>query len=344
MSKLGKRVVSLVIALVMMMTACGIGAAAASAKTEPVYQTYASFGDSIASGFSYTDYVAGQSEWNEVPYSYPSLVRKDLGISAENYHQLAHIAFRTSEVRLVLDDNYETDAVDELIHSLSPDVTVENLRSKRAYYNESIQNADLITVGLGSNDLMLPLILALYQIALGKTKPVISEETVEQFKQKLEELGSMDEMTEYIFTKLEKVNVTAGQIKALTDALYDGYKKFTANYNYIIKYIYKLNPDAKVVIVGLYNPLKDMAVSKDIPVKIGKVADLFLGKYNRYLHYYNPYAYKTTFVDVKDTEVIYSFNADDLSTDTAFLVKVLYGIHPSRNGHAYIAKQIEDVL
>lgn len=309
------------------------------------YHSYTSFGDSIAAGFSLEGYDLENSPWNEVTGSYPSMLREDLHISKEDYAQLAHIAFRTSEVRLVLDDSYEPDAVTKMVHDdLSEDVNVENLRSKREFYDRSVRNADLITIGLGSNDLMLPLMLALFQIAGGSTKPMIDEAVFTQFKQKAAELGSPDAMRTYIFSALKKVNITGGQVKALLGALINGYKGFKDNYNYILKYVYSLNPDAKVVVVGLYNPLRTMQLTDKIPLKLGWVPGMFINAYNLYLKRLSPYADKTKFVDVKDTEVCNTFNVSDIAGTKEFAWTVIYAVHPTAKGHAYIEKQVLKAL
>ena len=161
-----RKLLALLLALVMAMSAICISAFAAHKKQ---YQSYTFFGDSVTTGFglqSYTDVaeVGGTAEDKRVPGAYPDLVAKGVGIDEnnENYYNEAHSGWRTSELRETLDPSYNNDdgaAAKALSKGMAGDKALADPQDPRLQerIRERLAKSDLVTIDLGSNDIQLPI-------------------------------------------------------------------------------------------------------------------------------------------------------------------------------------------
>ena len=92
----------------MMAALCVVPTFAATAK----YNTYSVIGDSIAAGYMLPGYKFGgkkKAAWHLQEGSYPWYIARAVG--AKKTYQMAHGGYRTSDVRLILDDTYEGDFI-----------------------------------------------------------------------------------------------------------------------------------------------------------------------------------------------------------------------------------------
>ena len=108
-----RRVLAILLALMMAMSAICISAFAAHKKQ---YQSYVFFGDSVTTGFGIQSYFdvaeeGGTAEGKRVIGAYPDIIAKGVGIDEdnENYYNEAHSGWRTSELRETLDPSYNND-------------------------------------------------------------------------------------------------------------------------------------------------------------------------------------------------------------------------------------------
>ena len=116
------------------------------------YDTYMCIGDSIAAGYTvsgiYMDPVG--LGFNRVTGAYHDLVAT--GLNA-NLLQMGCSAFRCVELRYILDGFYsDTDGIWNMAFQQA--FAIENLDALRPYYIGAIQAADIITINLGSNDIL----------------------------------------------------------------------------------------------------------------------------------------------------------------------------------------------
>ena len=105
--KLAKRVAA-VLMTVLMAVLCIVPTFAAPAR----YNTYSVIGDSIAAGYMLPGYKFGgkkKAAWHLQEQSYPWYIARAVG--AKKTYQMAHGGYRTSDVRLILDDNYKGDFI-----------------------------------------------------------------------------------------------------------------------------------------------------------------------------------------------------------------------------------------
>ena len=154
-----RKVLALLLALVMAMSAICISAFAAQKKQ---YQSYIFFGDSVTTGFglqSYSDVAeeGGTAEGKRVVGAYPDLVAKGVGIDEnnENYYNEAHSGWRTSELRETLDPSYNNDD-GQFAKALSAGMANGKALADpqdpelQKRVREGIAKSDLITIDLGS--------------------------------------------------------------------------------------------------------------------------------------------------------------------------------------------------
>ena len=129
MKKTWKRIISLLMTVTMLGSIAAVYANAATASTVKTYNTYLSLGDSIAAGFGLSDYcnklkgdniILSKGDYysstggkvsipTRIKGSYTDLVAKAVG--ASKVYAYACPGFRSSEIRMLIDDSYDGDWV-----------------------------------------------------------------------------------------------------------------------------------------------------------------------------------------------------------------------------------------
>lgn len=316
------------------------------AETEtkvPTYKTYTFIGDSIAAGHSladYNSYADGheksiyQEEYNTSSYGDGHLIKESYAqlvydaVKAENVNCLAMSGFSTASLRYMLDDSYEMDETTTKFLSWATEerYTTDGYEAFREPYKEAIKNSDLITIGVGSNDYLYGFIAAFSRIStlISQNSEMPTETFGQRVSKKFSQLASLFKVIKYVL-----------------DSLDETYDKLTENWDTTIELIRKLNPDAKIVVVGLYNPMRDMTLSKDSKIKVGKLANSTIKKVNKFFEKKAKTRNEYTYVDVGDVEVYECFTVQEAASfDSNFFKKLANVIHPTPAGHKYIADKI----
>ena len=331
-----KRWISLLLALMMVLSLLPYGALGAGAEDVKQYEHYVCIGDSIAAGYgSYARDVRG---FTTVPEAYHSLVAGATGATVQS---LAHTGMRTVEVRWLLDDAYSAslaannlramyfnglhdilywmemtkdDPNDPLLARYADPESEYYVRPQvrellapycdqggygfKQFYRDQIERADLVTVALGLNDLFL------YAM-----------------KMTASELNYLNLVTEVLeFVRYMGIGESA----------------FKTNWAPIINAIKKLNPDAEIVVVGMYNPFSKVPDFYEGDLKIvGNAADQMVTRLNDYMKS-RASALGYRYADVTDTEI------DDTVPfrDETFFDRIVMDCHPTEAGHRYMADQI----
>ena len=161
-----RKLLALLLALVMAMSAICISAFAAHKKQ---YQSYTFFGDSVTTGFGIDSYfvvakeqASGTAEGARVPGAYPDLVAKGVGIDEDNpnYYNEAHSGWRTSELRETLDPSYNNDdgqfakALSQGMAGANKELADPQNPELQAKIREEIAKSDLITIDLGHQQVL----------------------------------------------------------------------------------------------------------------------------------------------------------------------------------------------
>ena len=292
-----KRILSLLLAAAMLV----LLAVPAFAEDGHAY-TYVALGDSITTGVGLKD-----THFSSTAKSYDV---------QENYHDYSkdcYVARVADALGLDRDHavNYGMPAA--MSSNILDLIKTGSTASGVAYYDlptlrQELEDADLITLLIGSNDTVLQLMGAMGKATNGKaTKLLIPLLT-----------GTMREMNLQTLRKgLENLDLTPEELKAALKLLDSGMEEIcdqtrgqtVANVEQILQELRALNPDAQIILVGYYNPLP------------------FLPTYGRHFRLLNR--------SVK--ALAQQYGADYVSIP---YTSIANDGHPTVCGHKYIARQI----
>ena len=354
-----KKILSIVLCVVMLF-ALTVPAFAASGKNYYDYENYMCVGDSIAAGcglardgkptnFDQTvdDYTKVYSnnyiylgyDFNAAPAAYHSLVANELGA---NLLQCARSALRAVEFRYFLDgtyNDYDESCIWGNIYydSDGNGFALPDLDAVNAYVNypEKIKQADLLSINVGSNDVFSFTL----NVVLRELTKDTSDPTLNAIKDFLDKTGNVGAAFGKLIAAYQPMGKTADLVRALTETMNKAYNQFTVNYEAIMKEVYKLNPDITVVGVGVYNPFTYFRLSEDNQLDLSGIAAPIVTAINAHIASYKLKYDNFYYADVVGTET-YPMNYDDRYFWEYFTLKV----HPTIEGHQFMAQQILDAL
>ena len=282
-----------------------------------------------------------------VDKAYHSIVAKSVG--ASTLYPLGYSGTRTTEIRGVLDPTYKGDeylfsyglvnnytvkedgTIDYYTPSAEADWNHRSYDFVREKYLNAIHNSDLITLNLGSNDIMtIPVINA-----MGKMSGTGDAKFVALAKEMLGQ--SYPEMLNTLFSTANTMNNLQQTLTTLMSLMINGYRLYFENIMPVIDTIKEENPDADIAVIGLYNPLKKVKLTDDSKIAIGELGSILITGINAYLKA-NADKHGYAYVDVTDTET-----QDTLSLSAGisnFFGRIMTDVHPKYAGHEYMAGQI----
>ena len=291
----------------------------AAAKT---YRTYAVLGDSIPTGYSLPGYrFAGKATavWPVVPGSYPEHVK--WGAHASHIYMMAHSGYRTADIRRVLDPSFRGDYFNGRRLPTYPDSMEVNEAKLNKLRNEvirHIEQSDLITLNVGGNDV--------FQFLL------ILRDMIREDRAAVEELQDLPALSPE--TTLKDIRQLAGNSETLYRILEMELKSvqdFYTNFDAIVRRIHEINPRARLLVLGVYNPLDNFKVGG---VSANLLIEPVMESYNTYYRSGCQYRKYYQFVPLRDIDTYVSagrfFENPDMPVD----------IHPTKTGHRQIAQQI----
>lgn len=333
MKKTMKRLIAALVAVLTLTAVLSMSSFAATEKTVKKYKEYTVLGDSVAAGYSHPGYDMNHDynkiEWNLVPDTYPDIIGKATGATV---HQLAHSGYRTTDLRALLCNDYNGDGMSPLrLPSVNNDarhLNVDQLNVLRKAFQTDIVNSDLITLNIGINDSTQPLMIAMETLIadLG----ILGNEA----------LALLDpfNFVKNTLLNVQTLAVDAQFYVALAQAELTSFRMFSENFDAIVSRIHELNPNAKLVVVGLYNASEnDTIPSGGIGIPIGDIFGSLYANMNEYMQNGSPYASQGYYTFV-DTWGISSHMNDPESP--------MYrgDNHPTLKGHRQIAERIFAVL
>lgn len=334
MKKTMKRLIAALVAVLTLTAVLSMSSFAATARNVKTYETYTVLGDSVAAGYSHPGYDMNHDynkiEWNLVPDTYPDILGK--AVKAETIHQLAHSGYRTTDLRALLYNDYNGDGMSPLrLPSINNDarhLNVDQLNVLRKAFQDDITNSNLITLNIGINDSTQPLMITME--TLTADVGVLGNQ-----------VAALLDPFNYVKNTLNNINtlvVDAQFYAALAQAELTSFRMFSENFDAIVSRIHELNPEAKLIVVGLYNASEnDTIPSGGIGIPIGDIFGSLYANMNNYMQNGSPYASKGYYTFV-DTWGISSHMNDPESP--------MYrgDNHPTLKGHQQIADRILAVL
>lgn len=323
-----KRLLSLLLTALMAVL-CVVPTFAAPAK----YNTYSVLGDSIAAGYMLPGYKFGgkkKAAWHLQEQSYPWHIARAVG--AKTTYQMAHGGYRTSDVRLILDDTYQGDFINgRRLPSVGSTREVDWVAMKKLQreFRSNIAKSDLITVNLGSND-------ATQAFA-------VLEELVEDdisIMQAQAQMG-LDPLENLGYTLANVIQLTTNSVNAarLVKLEADAFAGFSENFDTIIREIRKLNSHAKIVVLGVYNPVEVASIDTMLTnIQYGQIVTPVFDLFNNYMQFQSPMTKEYTYVDMVNIETYVGIGQFDANPD------LLMDAHPTARGHRQMADEVLAVL
>lgn len=326
--KLVKRFLAVLLTLLMAIL-CVVPTFAVTRK----YNTYSVLGDSIAAGYMLPGYKFGgkkKAAWHLQEQSYPWHIARAVG--AKKTYQMAHGGYRTSDVRLILDDTYKGDFINgRRLPSVGNTREVDWVAMKKLQreFRSNIAKSDLITVNLGSND-------ATQAFA-------VLEELVEDdisIMQAQAQMG-LDPLENLGYTLANVIKLTTNSVIAarLVKLEADAFTDFSENFDTIIREIRKLNSHAKIVVLGVYNPVEVASIDTMLTnLQYGQIITPVFDVFNNYMEFLSPMTKEYTYVDMENIETYVGIGQLDANPD------LLMDAHPTAKGHKQMADEVLAVL
>ncbi|MBQ1553163.1 MAG: hypothetical protein IIZ66_06415 [Clostridia bacterium] len=346
------KTVAVILSVIMTASLLIIPAFAADTEDDPYAKLkegvgYVAIGDSFTRGYGagdnwqneiYLNDSYGNYECRNVGGSYPNLIAEAFGLYAPDdirdtdakLWPLAHDAVSTAYINdlLGLDDGfrdeeftydesymkerYETDLRyfgDPL--SLTLDGTAAYGQTGEVMsVREMLNNADLITIGLGQTDVV--------------------------YKAQIFGLNTLD---------LSDTAARPAGVANIISLLYKYFDYWKDAYPLLLDYIKENNPDAKVVLVGTVNPIKNATMTDDIAIRIGNVLNVIFDSMNSYTKMC-ALKYGYMFVDISDVDTPSSVTQMSIGHILSISDPIEYALvaHPTANGYKQIAERIIDTV
>lgn len=344
MKKGTKRLISILLSLTLIFSVAGASVFAADtsgvSSAKKVYKTYTVLGDSIPTGYGIVQDVDGKY-WSPhghyVYNAYPEIVEQTLGV--ENFNILARSGLRTVEtLRMIEPSVYDTWSEDDKFFSdfllkYLDQMTEEEIAHLQAVAYDQVKNADLITINLANNDILSYSSMKStieYMNGTGQTSLFTALGVVAAA---IKDQGSAGALLATLISN----GVTIG---FLGQYMMEGFLLYMQNWNTLIKKIREINPDAEILAIGMYNPFTTLKLTDSSLLEIGRAMDPIIQMVNVYLKYGSEMRDEYTFVDVMGTE---AFEFPSFFDPTVFANFTL-NVHPTVNGHAYMAEKILNTL
>ncbi|MBQ2766620.1 MAG: hypothetical protein IJF49_00905 [Clostridia bacterium] len=289
---------------------------------------YVSLGASNVNGFGLSGYLpegttaANKDTANVYGYlrspegSYPDLIRDYLveqGYAVE-LDQLAISSMRVEELRVLLDEDYYGDAYTEWRFT-GGDKWFEKaeqggLEALRSAYQNSIADADLITVDIGVNN--FGVFIGNHILGSDKEFPMtnISPEIAQQYASAKVYVAQL--LAEYGWS-VEDLNVGL-DLEHAVDILAYALAGFCVNFDIVMGEIYALNPDATVVVVSIQNLMEGLEITVpgvEQALPFGDMCGALVNAANIYIAGGSAYAQKYLCADVRQNGHV-EFFADQL--------------------------------
>lgn len=281
---------------------------------EPEEQlTYVALGDSITAGVGLADmkYNVAQIGFDLQPnfegysaQSYTALVGKGLGLD------------RRHAINLGLPGLMSADLLDMVQHGAMPQMN----QASGAYYvypeyQEYLRKADIISIQIGSNDALVPCIVGLGNATNWKSEQLANlmvSGALRDFN--FEKMGTVIEaLNRMKLTRQESSDTRQLLSRGMDEICSEAYNTVTSDLPQIVAAIRALNPDARIVLLGYYNP---------VPL---------LSAWNNYFKKLNSFAKDLA---AQEGLVYVPIPRAQAAADG----------HPTVKGHQYIAKQILNAL
>lgn len=305
-------------------------------------------GDSIAAGFGLSEYLPettvtqalAMPHGEFVKNSYPRIVRDRAGFSKTTSVNLSRSMWCTTEFLRLLDPAFEAElcepenAFDQYVsdYMMFPtsvtrpgDTELLALNIKKA-----IRKADVLIFSLGSNDIMTysickPFMRPFYQ-AFGRQAAVALSIATER---EVKTLDSPEEVAKFVLGPLD-MNTLPQDVDQST-------KRFYKQYDRLLGIIFRLNPDVRVLTLGITAPFRGLEIMDGVDERmLSQLNEEVIVNVRNYMKYRSPYRNRTTYVEVGDVPGHPFYQV----INPLFLPEFVLDVHPDKAGHRTIANRV----
>lgn len=346
--KRSKKVLALLLAVLMAASLFTLPSFAAEAPEDPYAKLkegvgYVAIGDSYTRGYGASDHFLDQIYLNDsyghfdcrnVDGSYPALISEAFGLdtpddirdTSAKMWPLAHDAVSVAYMLdlLGIDDGYRDD-----------EFTYQDSRMKERYETDLRYYGDPTSLTLDG------------QAALGATGEIMSvREMLKNASLITIGLGQTDVIYKAQilgFNKLDlsdTASIPAGAANILK-MLYNYLDYWKGAYPLLLDFIKENNPDAKVVLVGTLNPIKNSPMNDDDTLPIGALISLITETMNTQLKQF-ALQYGYMYVDISDVETPCAVTPMSINHILSMTDEIEFALvaHPTAKGYAQIAERI----
>jgi len=206
-----------------------------------------------------------------------------------------------------------------------------DILEKQGAYIDHFKKADLISLNLGSNDVFS----VTFQQALTEVGELSDDPAITAIIESAQKSGQFAAGLIKVLESYQSLTKTVQTIEIFSDHLSKTFEQFKVNFTKALSEIYALNPDATIVIVGVYNPLANFTSSRENGVPLSGLTQSMTTKLNDYLSDLAAQHSDCYFADVVGTST-YKASMDD----TYFWDYFSLLVHPDLEGHRFMAQQI----
>lgn len=322
---------------------------ASKAKSGKDYKTVTVIGDSLCTGYmiqksdgTYVEHTHGK----RIRASWPSRVAE--AVNGVTYNNYAREGSGTNEILRLLDKNFVPDAYFTDVSNAIIRKYFDGPEAFKVYQKQvraDIRNSDLILLNAGSNDLFATVMTVIRKLMendpTALTGPGMRTLLADLDKtvRKLVGEGEVRKAWATVYSVLATAGLATDAVRAMVECAAQGFLNFQKNWPKIAKKIHALNPNAKVVVIGLFNGAQGMLPFPGTGLSLGNAMDpLFNGmnarivSFNAVYHYYE-------YVDITGVEHAAWPPATELLQFDKLYGYMMLCTHPTRNGHKWIARQ-----
>ena len=336
--------------------------------TEDSY--YVSLGDSTISGYGLTGYIDNmQNGANQVVTNsaHVLLAQEIYGEEWKNHFaNFCQGSLRADDLLLFLGGEVKLD--DYYYADIEPNLMEGTLEATQAKFIENVEKADLISVAIGGGNFLTfagkyvdrvlgntagaPYKLDWERIGVGSADESMAElqEVLDLLVPIIDELGLLDQ---YLPEGVEIEN-PAKLARALAEGLIYGYASYNYYYTKVLERIKEINPDAQLLVLGMFNPVDDWTMTVTVNgekqmVNIGGAVSNLMGSANLQSLAFALQNSNTAYIDVSEAETI--LEAENPGVELGFddyynssFQSNGKAVHASVDGHKYIADQMATAL
>lgn len=260
MKKSIRKIISVLLAVVMLMSVAAVSAMAANRNNVRHYGTYVCIGDSVAAGFGLPDYNRRGKKMvykTRIKGSYADHIARDTGAK---FYSLAYPGFTSATLRYELQDSYKMNwwELNQLANFTANTYTKKWLENEKSYIRNTIKKADLITIDIGVNDSWYGTIALIYEIA--KYGKITNSDPRTTLEEELAEFGSWGTVVRNAMYYLAGFAGNPQLWQKFWSAWLQNVQvylvQYQQNYNAIIKEITRLNKHCTIVGLSSANSFK----------------------------------------------------------------------------------------